>query len=123
MYAVSGILFLALAVLGFTVMMLASRKPNPAAWTSYAIVQETSAVGIVSLAGFGTAFIVQSADLFIERTLTATQATMIVAILAVFVMVWVRLKVRKTLAEYARQSQEATPPSRPVSPPAQRKAA
>jgi len=123
MYAVFGILFLGLAVLGFTVMMLASRKPNPAAWTSYTIVQETSAVGIVSLAGFGAAFTIQSLDLFIDRTLTTTQAAMIVAILAAFVIVWMRLKVRKTLAEYARQSQEATLPSRPVSPPAQMKAA
>jgi len=107
MYAVVGTLFLALAVLLFAIVMLASRKPNPSAWTTYTLTHEVVAIGTVSLGGFGTAFVGQSAASLKEQPLTAIHWILIASILAVSTFVWMRLKVRKTLAEYARQTQGA----------------
>ena len=117
MYAVVGTLFVALAVLGFTVLMLASRKPSPPAWTSYTLTHEIVAIGTVSLGGVGIALVIQSIGLFIQQPPTALHVILVASILLVFVVVWRRLRVRATLAEYARQTKGATP-SEPASRPA-----
>ena len=111
MYAVIGTFCLALAILGFTVVMLSARKPNPPAWAKHALTHEISALGSVALAGFGIGFVIQSALLFKQQPLTATQVVLVAAIVVVFIFAWARLKARKTLAEYARQTESAPRPA------------
>jgi len=123
MYAVIGTLFLAISILGFAVFMLASRKPNPPAWTRLTVAHEVAAIGIVSLAGFGGSFLLQAFGQLDKQPFTATHLIAIGAIVAAFVVTWMRLKVRQTLAGYAREIESATPPSRPVSPLQPKKAA
>jgi len=118
MYAVVGALFLALAVLVFSIVMLASRKPNPSAWTTYTLTHEVVAIGTVSLGGFGTAFVGQSVASLKEQPLTAIHWILIASILVVFTFLWMRLKVRKTLAEYARLTEDAARAPGAVSRPA-----
>lgn len=116
MYAVVGTLLTALAVLGFTIVVLATRKPNPPAWVGYTLTHEFVAIGTVSLGSFGIALVVQSIALLIKQplTATATDVIFIALILVAFTFAWMRLRVRATLAEYARQKENATQASEPV---------
>jgi len=118
MYAVVGTLFLALGVLVFSIVMLASRKPNPPAWTTYTLTHEVVAIGSVSLGGFGIAFVAESAASLKQQPLTTIHFMLIASILVVFAFVWMRLKVRKTLAEYAKQTEGASRASGTTSRPA-----
>jgi len=117
MNAVVGTLLIALVVLGLTVMVLATRKPSPPAWSSYALIHEFVAIGGVSMGGVGIALVVQSVILVKQQPLTAMHVILIAMILVGFAAVWKRLRVRTTLAEYARQKQSATRASEPVSRP------
>ena len=117
MYAVVGILLIVLVVLGFTVMVLANRKPSPPAWAQYNLTHEFVPIGTVSLVSFGIALVVQSIALLKQQPLTAMHVILIVSILVVFAVAWKRLRVRATLAEYARQKESAAQSSEPVSRP------
>jgi len=117
MHAVFGTVFVVLAVLGYSVMLLASRKPNPAAWTTYTVTHEFAAIGVVSLLGFGIAFLFQAIELIGQQPPTTTHLVVIASTLVVFTVAWKRLRVRATLAEYARQTESATHRSEPVSRP------
>jgi hypothetical protein len=108
MYAVVGTLLIAVAVLGFTVVMLASRKPNPAAWAQNTLTHQAVTIGSVFVGGSGIGSVIQSIGLLKEQPLTATQMILLASILVVFAFVWSRLKVRATLAEYERQTESAT---------------
>lgn len=108
MNAVVGTLLIVVAALGFAVVMLVSRRPNPAAWSQHTLTHEIASISIVSLGGFGVAFVIQSISDLQQKPLTATHVITIALMLAVFAAVWVRLKVRKTLAEYARQMESAS---------------
>jgi len=118
MYAVVGTLSFTLAILVFAVVMLASRKPNPSAWTTYTLTHEVVAISTVSLGGFGIAFMAQSAAYLKEQPITTIHWILIASILVVFTFVWMRLKVRKTLAEYARLTEGAARAPGAVSRPA-----
>jgi hypothetical protein len=104
MYAVVGILSVVLAVLGFTILLLIARRPTPPAWTRYTMTHEIVAVGTVALVSFGIACLIQAIDLIEKQPPTTMQIIFVVSTLVVFVLVWRQLKVRATLAEYARQS-------------------
>jgi len=104
MYAVVGTLFLALAVLGFAVMLLISRRPNPPAWIQSTLAQEIIAISTVSLVGFGFGFAFQSFELLGKQPPTTTQLILIALIVIGFLIAWMRLKVRATLANYERQA-------------------
>jgi len=123
MNAVIGASFLAIAILGFGMFMLVSRKPNAPAWSRLTVAHEVVAVGTVSLVGFGGSFVLQTLGQLDKHPLSATNLITIGVIVAVFVVTWMRLEVRKTLAGYAREADSATPPSRPVSPLQPKKAA
>jgi small-conductance mechanosensitive channel len=117
MDAVVGTLLIALVVLGFTAMVLATRKPSPPAWSSHILIHEFVAIGGVSMGGVGIALLVQSVVLLKQQPLTTMHVILIAIILVVFAAVWKGLRVRATLAEYARQKQSATQNSEPVSRP------
>jgi hypothetical protein len=117
MNAVVGTLLIALVVLGFTVMVLATRKPNPPAWSSYTLVHEFVAICCVSMGSFGIALVVESMVLLKQQPLNAMHVILIALVLVVFAAAWKRLRVRATLAEYASQKQSATQASEPVSRP------
>ena len=111
MYAVAGTLFLVLAVLGFAVVLLVSRRPNPPAWITHTLTQEIVSISVVSLIGFGTAFAFQTIGAIKEEPLTMMQLALIALILIAFAFVWRRLKVGATLAEYERQTGIAMQPA------------
>jgi hypothetical protein len=117
MYAVVGMLLIAVGVLGFMFMMLASRKPNPSSWTQYALIQEFAAIGTVSLLSSGVASVIQSISLLKEQPLTVVQIILLVLIVIAFVFAWSRLKVSATLAEYGAQTGKAIQPSSSASRP------
>lgn len=108
MYAVLGILSIAVAVLGFTALLLIARRPEPPEWTRYTLTHEVVALSTVGLGSFGIACVIQAIDLFQKQPLTAMNVISIVSTLVVFAFVWRLLKVRATLAEYARHSTIAT---------------
>lgn len=117
MYAVVGILLIVLMVLGFTVVALATRNPRPPAWAQYTLTHEFVAIGTVPLMGTGIALVAQSIVLIEQQPLTATHVVLIASILVVFAVAWKRLRVRATLAEYARQKKSPDRSSEPVSRP------
>jgi hypothetical protein len=104
MYAVVGMLSLAVAVHGFTVLLLIARRPKPPAWTRYTLTHEIVSVGTVTLGSFGIACLIQAIDLIKQQPPTTLHIILVVSTLVVFVLVWRQLKVRSTLAEYTRQS-------------------
>lgn len=108
MYAVVGTLFLAVAVFGFTIMTLASRKPNPPGWTQYWLIQEVVTIGAVSLGSTGIASVIHSIGFLKEQPLTVTQIILVTLIVIVFVFAWSRLKVGARLTEYEGQTRSAT---------------
>jgi hypothetical protein len=94
MNAVVGTLLIALVVLGFTVMVLATRKPNPPAWSSYTLVHEFVAICCVSMGSFGIALVVESMVLLKQQPLNAMHVILIALVLVVFAAAWKRLRVR-----------------------------
>lgn len=117
MYVVVGTLLIALVVLGFTVAVLAARKPNPPAWNRYTLVHEFVAVAAVSGASFGTALVVNSIVGLKQNPLTVMHVILIALILVGFAVMWKRLRVGATLAQYARQKESAIQASSQVSRP------
>lgn len=111
MYVVIGTLLIALAVLGFTVAVLATRKPNPPAWNRYTLAHEFVAVAAVSLVSFGFALVAESIALLKQNALTTMDVILTALILVAFSVIWKRLRVGATLAEYARQKEGAIPVS------------
>lgn len=117
MYAVVGTLCIALAVLGFTVVVLAARRPRPPAWTRYTLTHELVTMSAVALVGFGIASVVQSIGLVRQQPPTAMQVMLIASIVVVFAVAWKLLRVEATLAEYARETESATQPAEPIAQP------
>lgn len=107
MYAVVGIACLELAALSIAVMLLTFRKPNPPKWTSYALTHEAIAIGTVAVGSFGLAFLLQAINTFTQQPPTGTHLIAIAVAFVLFVVVWRWLKVRATLAEYARQLEKS----------------
>ena len=107
MHAVIGTLCIVSAIVGLSFVMLNTRKPNPPAWAKQTVTHEVSAITGVALAGFGIGFVIQSIILFKQQPPSAIHVGLIGAILIAFIAVWVRLKIRKTLAEYEREIESA----------------
>jgi hypothetical protein len=117
MYAVVGTSLTALTVLGFTVMVLATRKPGSPAWISYTLTHQFVVISAISLGGLGIALVVRSIALIKQQPLTVTHVILIVSILVAFFVAWKRLRVRRTLVEYARQKESLAQATEPVSRP------